>query len=334
MIGNVDITHGLLKNQGPVDSSNTTENAVQFFQHGYVELAAYFDAHIEIEITAVPSVALASYTAPFPDIDVIGFTIPSIAEVGVVFRPQFTFGVEVATELNFTYGFDIHTPRNSSIVLDIHNATRSNITGFQETQIKALPFQAAIDSVNLTVGAAFTPQLLLTIGILDNSVSATAGAFLDLPKVVATVSNVALVNGTCDPVSPTKDMKDYVFDNLTHIVPKVEADAGVFVNVDEKFSGNREEGLTYTAWNKTWTLPTACFSFDAEKKAYVSPTPPVTASSASSTISTTILPTIHGSLPGSDSKSGSSGLRPIGLLPSPVPSFFAFVMFFSVLCYV
>ncbi len=332
LTGNVDITHGLLTAQGPVDSSNKAENAVQFFHHGYIELATYFEAHIELESIAVPSISLASYTAPFPDIDILGFTIPYIAEVGVIFRPRLTFGVEVDTELNFTYGFEINTPRNSSIILDIHNATRSNITGFQETQITALPFQAAVDSVNLTIGAAFTPQLLLTIGILDNSISASAGAFLDLPKISATVSKVNHVNESCDPISPNEDAKDYSFDSLTQIIPKVDADIGVLAKVDEKLSGIKPEGLRYTAWNKTWTLPTACFSFDAGKKAYVVPTPSTT-SSSTSMMATTTLAGDPAKVPGSGSKSESSGFRPIELFPSPVPSFFAFVMFLLVLCY-
>ena len=321
--GNADITHGLLKSSEPVDSSNTTENAIQFFQDGYIELAAYFDAHVEIESVVVPSASLASYTAPFPDIDILGFTIPFIAEVGVVFRPQLSFGVQVAAELNFTYGFALDVPQNSNVMLDVHNSSKSNVTGFQQTQITALPFQAEVDSVNLTIAAAFTPQLLLTIGILDNAISASAGAFLDLPKLEATVSKVSHVNETCDPVSPTEDLKDYIFDSLTNIVPSVEVDVGVLAEADEKLGGNKEKGVTYTAWNKTWTLPTACVSFDPIQKAYVTPT---------STTTTTATPGVKGS--GPNSKSGASGLRPSELFPSGVPSFLALVVFFSVLCLV
>ena len=325
--GNADITHGLLTSSGPVNSSNTTENAIQFFHEGYIELAAYFDAHVEIESIVVPSASLVSYIAPFPDIDILGFTIPFIAEVGVVFRPKLTFGVEIATQLNFTYGFALDIPRNSNVILDVHNSSNSNVTGFQQTRISALPFQAEVDSVNLTIAAAFTPELLLTIGILDNAISANAGAFLDLPKLEATVAQVNHVNETCDPVSPAENIKDYIFDSLTNIVPSIEVDVGVLAEMDEKFSGNKENGVTYTAWNNTWTLPTACYSFDSAQKAYVTPT---------QTTAPTTTPTAKGpgsnSGPDSNSKSGTSGLRPIEIFPSGVPSFFAVVIFFSVVC--
>ena len=269
--GNVDLSHGVFTLTN--NSTNSTESIMDFYENGFVELAVNnFAAHIELESTVAASESLYLYTAPFPDITLPGFSIPGIATVGPVLRPRVTFGVQVATELDFTYGFDMSTPDNSFVVLDIKSPTNSTVSGFQQSKISPIPFQSSLDNLKLTVSAAFNPQLLLTISILDNDGSINAGAFLDLPKVQATIAQVDQVDSQCNPTNKSSPAKDFVFDSLTNIIPSVDLDVGVLANAQVKAGAFQvEDAAVYTAWSASYPLPTACVSYVAAQKTYAAP---------------------------------------------------------------
>jgi hypothetical protein len=130
-----------------------------------------------------------------------------------------------------------------------------------DTTVTALPFQAEIDSIDLTLQAGFNPQLLLGATIFDNLGKIAAGTFLDLPSVSAALSYVIGVNASCDSVSS----QDAVHGGLTNIVPSVVFDAGLFAEAGIGNGQNYSLGeiKTYQFTNYTIPLSTVCLSFDA-----------------------------------------------------------------------
>ena len=284
--GSLDLSSGTINMSGLNGTSDSSPDAtdfldifdpsiddiIDFYQEGYVELTVNdFAAHIELESTVRPSAELITYIAPFPDIGIPGWVIPRIAEVGPVLRPQVIFGVELATELAFTYGFDLRIPNNSTIHLDINDPiSNSTVTGFQDTKFNAIPFQSQVNSINLTVFAAFNPQLLLTISILDRDAEISAGAFLDLPKLSATVAQVNQVDEKCNPANKSSDgIKEFADGSLTNIVPKVEFGVGVLMNAQLDVPAfTADIGAETTLASTGYPLPTACISYDGKAKTY------------------------------------------------------------------
>ncbi|KAL9129631.1 MAG: hypothetical protein Q9217_001949 [Psora testacea] len=271
--GSIDVSHGYFSISNANSTSNSS-NIVDLLMDGYVELQINnFAAHVELESTIQPSASLFTYVAPFPDIGIPGFSIPGIAVVGPVLRPRVSFGAQISTELDFTYGFNVSIPNNSTIMLNIGDLENSTITGFQHSKVSTLPFQSQLNNINLTLSAAFTPQLLLTISVLDDLGSVSAGAFLDLPSISATVAQVNHVNDKCERVNATGSAKDLLFNSLTHITSSVNADVGVLAEAELR-AGDFviNDTAAYTAWSTGYSLPTACFSYDANKSSYATPT--------------------------------------------------------------
>ena len=218
---------------------------------------------------------LAHWTTYFPDIGIPGWIIPQIATIGPILRPTLTFGVQLATSLTFTYGFDLTIPNNSTLHLDISDpAANSTINnGFLDTKFSALPFQSKVDNINLTVSAAFSPQLLLAVKVFDDTASLAAGALLDLPKLSATVAQVSGVDDHCNPLnasaSSEKEGKDGEGVMLTNIVPRVDFDVGVLVEAKLDVMANPVDvGATATVTGAGYQLPTACISYDGRAKTY------------------------------------------------------------------
>ncbi|KAL8794368.1 MAG: hypothetical protein Q9195_003066 [Heterodermia aff. obscurata] len=276
---------------------NTTENIVHFIEDGIVEFNVLdFAAHIELESNVTLSKTLKTFHIPFPNITLTPWQIPGVASVGPIFSPNLVLGAKLASDLSFTYGFDLTIPNNSSIVLNIGNLTQSNMTGFGDTTITALPFQAAVNDIALTLSAAFTPELLMGISVFDGAGTVGAGAFLDLPKISATVAQVANVNSKCEPeaVPANNDTGlggalDDFFNSLTHLTSEVELAVGV-VAEEEVHAGvlfTQVAVTSYTAFSTDFPLPTACFSFDAAAKTFGSPT---TSNSASGTPGASAIP--------------------------------------------
>ena len=204
--------------------------------------------------------------------------------------PAIQGSIGVSKNLNFTYGFDVSAPDNSSIRLNIGNLTESTSSGFSDSSITALPLTATDSSISLTLSLALHSQILLGVNILSGDGSIAAGAFLDLPALSVTISELTSVDENCNPAqsssSSAKDL-DY-FSSLTNIVPQADIaiglQAGIQLTVpDLHFVEN--VGTTATLAGTSMLLPTQCMSFDGGKKEFV--TPGATGSSSSSSSSST-----------------------------------------------
>jgi hypothetical protein len=98
---------------------------------------------------------------------------------------------------------------------------------------------------------------------------------LDLPSVGVAISQLSSVDANCEAVSasPLDGHSPHIFPNLTHIAPTVAIDvaldATAAINIpgfsDAKSSSIQLAGTTFT-------LPTACLSFNAANSAFVPPT--------------------------------------------------------------
>lgn len=74
--GTVDLFQGSFTMAQTNGSSNSTENIIQFFEHGYLELRVNgLEAHVELESSIKPSTSLAHYTVPLPEIGLPGFQV-------------------------------------------------------------------------------------------------------------------------------------------------------------------------------------------------------------------------------------------------------------------
>jgi hypothetical protein len=225
--------------------------------------------------------------------------------------------------------------QNSSVTLVVGNITNSSITNLQvafsprerpdrlqfssDTAITALPFQAAIDSIELTLEAGFNPQLLLGATVFDNLGEIAAGAFLDLPSLSATLSYVTGVNASCDSVSS----QDAVHGGLTNIVPSAVFDAGLFA---EAAIGNGEDyslGVikSYQVTNYTIPLSTVCLGFDAAASTFGPAANPATTTTSSGLKSTSAAGKLHNPI--------AKMVTRLGLLPSVALSFLALFAIFA-----
>ena len=268
-------------------ANDDKDSFLQFYKAGSLELVLKgFAAQLELSVTLDGVHGGEEFTAPLPDIPIPSLSIyGGIGSAGLVFRPKVIFGFEVQTSLSFSYGFNLTVP-DSSIFLDIGNPTNSSITGIQDAVFETLPFKAEVDSISLKVYAAFVPQLLIAIspaGFIEEIIDAhiDAGAFLDLPKLSATIEQVSDVDEHCAPLNISAAGTDdrtssFKFPRLTHIVPEIEFGAGF---VAEASFGEDVDAVGYpetefAVFDRNVSLPTACFSYDANAKDYVAPTPP------------------------------------------------------------
>ncbi|KAL9608316.1 MAG: hypothetical protein Q9167_006837 [Letrouitia subvulpina] len=301
--GTIDLTGGAFSVQ-----SNESTGVMDFLDDGYIELQANnLAAYMEFESNVQPSDG-REFTIPFPEIGIPGFQIPGIGVVGPIFNPRVAIGAQISAQLDFTYGFQLTVclyliafksvpvvvdapgagmvPNNSSIIIAVGAPTEnSSIQGFPDTKIEALPFQSSVQSVALTIYAAFSPQLLLGISLFEDVANAGAGVFFTLPRVSATVSQVTQVNSKCEPAnnSTGKDLLDDFFDGLTHIEPKVELGFGLIAEASLDVDIIRAGAETiYTVANTSFPLPTACYSFDTNEKTFgpVTANPTATGSGA------------------------------------------------------
>lgn len=272
---------------GTNQSSNQTDDVINFLKEGYVELHANnFGAHIELENSVLASTLLTNYSAPIPTIALTPFQIPGIASVGLELDPVLSVGVQLAATLDFTYGFDVSIPSGSSITLGLGTNVNSSQHGFEQASIKAIPFQAPSANVALTVKAGFIPQLLLGVSFFDGDATAGGGLFLDLPSLTSTFSAVSHVNHKCENITnnPTaNNIINDVFDALTHIDAEVEIGLGAIAKADGKVGAYQVNDVASTGILTTqYTLPTGCLSFDGRGKTYAPATPTSSGASGAS----------------------------------------------------
>ncbi|KAF7506252.1 hypothetical protein GJ744_012060 [Endocarpon pusillum] len=288
-----------------------------FFVDGYLKLQAdNFTAHIELETSVKPSAALATMDIAFSPIGLPGFSIVGIVTVGPMFKPVINMGAQLSAEIDFTYGFDLKVrftfpipinsfhraiqknvhntlnlrlthlskqiPNNSTITLNVAELPNSTETGFGEASLTPLPFQASIPSASLTLTAGFLPHLLLGISVGSGFIisgSAGVGAVFGLPKLIAQISQVMDVNERCEAVNTTTtDDHHDAFDSFTLIEPSLVLDVALVSEGDIKVAG--EQWAINGQWplyNKTFALPTACLSYDADASSYAPPAVAATA---------------------------------------------------------
>ncbi|TGO46438.1 hypothetical protein BCON_0325g00060 [Botryotinia convoluta] len=281
--GTIELTQGVFTVS---DSSLDTEKAVNFVEHGYFDMVVNgLGAHIEID-SAVAGTFTETFIMDLTTLALPGFQIPNIAAIGPMWVPAIQGSISVSQNLNFTYGFDVSVPDKSSIRLNIGNLTESTSSGFSDSSITARPLTATDPSISLTLSLALHSELLLGVNILSGKGSIAAGAFLDLPALSVTISELTSVDENCNPAqsssSSVKDL-DY-FSSLTNIVPQADIAIGLQAGIqlripDLHFVEN--VGTTATLAGTSMLLPTHCMSFDGGKKEFV--TPGATGSSSSST---------------------------------------------------
>ncbi|KAG8528991.1 uncharacterized protein KY384_006680 [Bacidia gigantensis] len=283
--GSIDLSDGVISTGGNRNSINSSGDAyesdineiVNFLDAGYFDLTVNnFAAHVELETTAQPSGSLITHTVPFPDVGIPGWVIPKIAEVGPVLRPQLVFGIALSTTLTFTYGFDISIPSPINVHLSLADPTTlSTASSFQSTKLTPLPFQSQHSPFNLTISVAFQPELLLTVALLSEGSSVAAGAFFDIPRLSATISELdqcpAPASSSSPPFPTTSSSSNSGKGHYLNIQPEIELDTGVLVNANlalpnKKFSIN--EAVTKTLASTAFPLPTTCLSFDGGAKSY------------------------------------------------------------------
>ena len=257
-------------------SSNDTESIVQFIEHGYVEVVANkLFAHIALESTWQPQTGV-SYTVNLAEIPLQPYSIPDIAVIGPYFNPRLILGVDLGTQLDFNYGFEVNVPDNSTIKAVVGNITQSTVTGFKDTSLKMLPFQASIANVELNLTATLQPEILIGVSFLNGAGNVGFGAFLQLPQLVMSIAQVSNTDNQCKPLGNNALSENHIFDslNLTHIVPQAEYGAGLIAQGTLGVGGiNAFKGQTsYLPFATTFTAPTACLAFDKRGKSYVAAT--------------------------------------------------------------
>ncbi len=96
------------------------------------------------------------------------------------------------------------------------------------------------------------------------------GAIFGLPKLEAKISQVVDVNERCEAVNTTAAAADDddAFASLTLIEPSVVLDVGLIAEVDVRAGRRIDFTAEYPLLNKTFALPTACLSYDADASSY------------------------------------------------------------------
>lgn len=260
---------------------------VTFIDHGYIELEANgLGALIDLQVNVSASQQLANFTLHLADIPLTPFTIPGIASIGPSLDPQIIGSIDLTEKVGFSTGFQVTIPDGSNIILDFADITRSNSTGFSEAVVKTLPFEAEAEAISLVFSAAFHPELLLGIELLDVG-EIGAGFFLDIPKVTVAVSQTQVgPDGNCIPQSSMQtidinNITDVVLGSRTLISPTVTFDLGVDIQADVFLL---REGKSFTLYTKSFPLETACVEWGSKLNSTSSATSPSAAASAPPTI--------------------------------------------------
>ncbi|KAL8909501.1 MAG: hypothetical protein Q9207_000181 [Kuettlingeria erythrocarpa] len=270
--GSIDIIKASISGNATSSDDSEDDDIFEWDAGSFTFEANGFSAHMDLAATVQATADLVTFTAPLPSIPISPFSIPQIATVGPIFRPAIVFGAQIGSELEFGYGFNLTIPDKSAIILDIGDPTNSSVSGFPDSEITPLPFTASVENIALTISASFRPELLLGVSVLGGEFG--AGVYLDLPTVSATVSQVAHVNDVCEPIPDTltpdnatsatiNGVLEDVFGSLTHIESNVGLAVGVLAQANLGAVGADAE---YVIFNTSFPGPTACFSYDGDKR--------------------------------------------------------------------
>ncbi|KAL3477719.1 hypothetical protein BJX99DRAFT_245950 [Aspergillus californicus] len=248
---------------------DAVEDAIGFFTNGSVELLVRnLFSQIELEFDLVLEEPLVELTMALPTIPLTPFQIAGVVTFGPQILPEFVLGVEVGGDIGFSYGFNVTVPDYSRILINMTTYGDSEITGFEDTTFKTLPFEASTEVTSMALNVAFKPQFLLGIstGIdaMNTDIDGGIGAFVSLPNLSLNVSQVTGVNENCE-VAEGNDASG----NATHLIPSVELDMGVFAEYDVQVGDifNQSQRVESVLASTSWDLPTACVLFEPEVRA-------------------------------------------------------------------
>ncbi|KAL1953499.1 hypothetical protein VTO42DRAFT_2752 [Malbranchea cinnamomea] len=280
--GEIDLSAGTFEFEEVDDFIDGINNTINFFKHGAVQLDVDgLFAHIELALEFDWSVGLFNYSVPLPTIPMSPFSIPGVAEFGIIFNPQILINLDLNQAMEFSYGFNMSVPDNSGFTIDIGDLGNSSITGFGDTTFHALPFQSSEGITSLVFTLSFSPEILLGVRSSIGKVNGGVGAFFNLPSVTVNVTQLDGVDHNCEPVAETEDESEdsegddleSVIDNLigdfTHIVPSIELNLGPLAQLEVGI-GDWDTSLAteLTVVSTVFTLPTACLAFDPENGEY------------------------------------------------------------------
>ncbi|KAF2753798.1 hypothetical protein EJ05DRAFT_172005 [Pseudovirgaria hyperparasitica] len=174
-------------------------DGIDLFQSGFISMIGN-GIGARLEMAATPS---AEFTTelPLPSIPIpaLGFSIPGIGNAGVNFSPEISLSFGVKGGIEFTYGLTASIPDKSEIRINFADFGSSSTTGFTNPTVEALPFNANVSAVEMTLATGFRPRLTLGFEFVG-SATAEVGIFADLPSLSATFSTQSKVDQNCNPL--------------------------------------------------------------------------------------------------------------------------------------
>ena len=127
-----------------------------------------------------------------------------------------------------------------------------------------LPFQSQTPNLSFSVSTTFQPIILLGFSFFEEVGLAGAGVFMNLPTVALTVSQVANVDTSCNPVTANA-----ITGNLTRIEPQIQIVGGFIAEAEiGRDIRKLSEQTSYNVFSKNFSAPTQCLRFDQAKSSY------------------------------------------------------------------
>lgn len=240
-------------------------NPFDYVESGSVTLAMNnFDAYIELEMSPFLS---GRFVHTLFTVPIFGFSIPGIGKAGLLFEPQLEFIWSLNGGIDMTYGFDLSVPTNSSISVNLAAPNESTVVGFDKTTITAIPFQANVSDIEMTMQIALRPHIEIGFSFFDSVLLLEGGVFLDLPAANVTITQLATAQYDSNCESNGTDIADAKFDkvfqNVTHIVPDVGFAVGLDFNaiVDIPDVPNIKTGTSLALTTTTIAMATECLAY-------------------------------------------------------------------------
>ncbi|KAL4920893.1 hypothetical protein BDW62DRAFT_198346 [Aspergillus aurantiobrunneus] len=268
--GDIQLSQGQFSvgeaNEEEDDSNFELDEAIGFFTNSSIELLVrQLSSQIELELELSSEGPLLELTASLPPIGLTPFQIAGVLTFGPQIVPEIIITADLEGDIGFSYGFNVTVPDDSRVMVRIPQFNESEITGFEDTTLETIPFEAITEVTSMALSIAFQPKILLGIntGIdgLDVNIDGGIGAFVSLPNLSVNVSRATGVNENCDVAAGIDD----AVGNATHLVPSVELDMGVIASYDVRFMDfNDTRGVAPVLASTAWDLPTACVGFEPE----------------------------------------------------------------------
>ncbi|KAF2834854.1 hypothetical protein M501DRAFT_943340, partial [Patellaria atrata CBS 101060] len=243
----------------PEFSFGNLDQGIDFIQGGFVELTVdSFAARIELEASPVASVAFAQELIVLP---IVGFVIPGIGQAGITFAPQISGSFELDGCIDITYGFELEVPDGSSVRLDLADLSNSGTTGFENTRLASLPFDADFGIDSLTLTTAFQPRIPVGFSFLDDALVAEVAVVVDLPSFAVTLTPLTGVDDQCQPLAGAEEATENLGTGTNlKIEPALAINLAVEAELAAVIPGLPDAAFAtaVTLLSTTFALPTAC----------------------------------------------------------------------------